>query len=81
MTTFEQNVEQIADLQKKGLEPVRNFSAFAVEAFEKNSGKGGSVGHETQHPPSPGRKLSAFPVEPLNPRTILEVTQAESLPL
>ena len=35
MTTFEQNVEQIADLQKKGLEPARAFGVFAVEAFEK----------------------------------------------
>ena len=35
MTTFVENFEQISDLQNKGLEPVRNFTAFAVDAFEK----------------------------------------------
>jgi hypothetical protein len=35
MTSFVENFEQISDLQKKGLEPVRHFTAFAVDAFEK----------------------------------------------
>lgn len=35
MTTFSENFEQFADLQKQGLEPVRNFTQFAVDAFEK----------------------------------------------
>ena len=35
MTSFAENFEKIADLQKQGLEPVRNFTVFAVEAFEK----------------------------------------------
>lgn len=35
MTSFAENFEKISDLQKQGLEPVRNFTVFAVEAFEK----------------------------------------------
>ena len=35
MTTFAENIEKITDLQKQGLEPVRNFTEFAVDAFEK----------------------------------------------
>ena len=35
MTSFVENLENLSDLQKKGLEPVRNFTAFAVDAFEK----------------------------------------------
>lgn len=35
MTTFTDNFEQFADLQKQGLAPVRNFTVFAVDAFEK----------------------------------------------
>lgn len=35
MTSFTDNFEQFADLQKQGLEPVRNFTVFAVDAFEK----------------------------------------------
>lgn len=35
MTTFVDNFEKFADLQKQGLEPIRHFSAFAVDAFEK----------------------------------------------
>ena len=35
MTTFVENFEKFAELQKQGLEPVRDFTVFAVEAFEK----------------------------------------------
>jgi hypothetical protein len=35
MTSFAESFEKISDLQKQGLEPVRNFTVFAVEAFEK----------------------------------------------
>lgn len=35
MTTFVENFEKLADLQKQGLEPVRNYTVFAVDAFEK----------------------------------------------
>jgi hypothetical protein len=35
MTTFAENIEKITELQKQGLEPVRNFTEFAVDAFEK----------------------------------------------
>lgn len=35
MTTFTENFEKLTDLQKQGLEPVRNFTAFAIDAFEK----------------------------------------------
>jgi hypothetical protein len=35
MTSFVENFEKISDLQKQGLEPVRNFTVFAVDAFEK----------------------------------------------
>ncbi|MDX1516013.1 MAG: phasin family protein [Woeseiaceae bacterium] len=35
MTTFVENFEKLSELQKQGLEPVRNFTVFAVDAFEK----------------------------------------------
>ena len=35
MTNFVENFEKFSDLQKQGLEPVRNLTAFAVETFEK----------------------------------------------
>lgn len=35
MTTFADNFEKLSDLQKQGMEPVRNFAVFAVDAFEK----------------------------------------------
>ena len=35
MTSFAESFEKLSDLQKQGLEPVRNFTVFAVEAFEK----------------------------------------------
>ena len=35
MTSFTENFEKLSDLQKQGLEPVRNLTSFAVEAFEK----------------------------------------------
>lgn len=35
MTSYLENFEKMADLQKQGLEPIRNFNVFAVEAFEK----------------------------------------------
>ena len=35
MTTFAENFEKITELQKQGLEPVRNFAEFAVDAIEK----------------------------------------------
>ncbi|NNE59940.1 MAG: phasin family protein [Woeseia sp.] len=35
MTSFAENFEKISDLQKQGLEPFRNFTVFAVDAFEK----------------------------------------------
>ena len=35
MTSFVENFEKISDLQKQGLEPIRNFTVFAVDAFEK----------------------------------------------
>ena len=35
MTTFVENLEKLTDLQKQGLEPVRNYTVFAVDAFEK----------------------------------------------
>lgn len=35
MTTFTENFEKLTDLQKQGLEPVRNFTAFAIDTFEK----------------------------------------------
>lgn len=34
MTTFTENFEKMTELQKQGLEPVRNFAEFAVEALE-----------------------------------------------
>lgn len=35
MTTFAENFEKITELQKQGLEPVRSYTEFAVDAFEK----------------------------------------------
>ena len=35
MTNFTDNFEKLADLQKQGLEPVRQFAGIAVEAFEQ----------------------------------------------
>jgi hypothetical protein len=35
MTSFTENYEQFADMQKRSLEPMRNFTQFAVDAFEK----------------------------------------------
>ena len=35
MTSFVENFEKFSELQKQGLEPVRDFTVFAVEAFEK----------------------------------------------
>ena len=35
MTTFVENFEKLSELQNKGLEPVRSFTVFAVDAFEK----------------------------------------------
>ncbi len=35
MTTFTENFEKMTELQKQGLEPVRNFAEFAVEAIER----------------------------------------------
>jgi Phasin protein len=34
MTTFAENFEKMAELQKQGFEPVRNFAEYYVEAFE-----------------------------------------------
>jgi hypothetical protein len=35
MNTFVENFEKFAELQKQGLEPVRDFTVFAIDAFEK----------------------------------------------
>ena len=35
MTSFVENFEKISDLQKQGMEPIRHFTVFAVDAFEK----------------------------------------------
>ena len=35
MTTFADNFEKMTELQKQGLEPVRNFAVFAIDAFEQ----------------------------------------------
>ena len=35
MTTFAENFEKMTELHKQGLEPVRNFAEFTVEAIEK----------------------------------------------
>ena len=35
MTSFEENFEKLSALQKQGLEPIRDFTVFAVDAFEK----------------------------------------------
>ena len=35
MTSFVENFEKLSALQKQGLEPIRNFTVFAVDAFEK----------------------------------------------
>ena len=35
MSSISENFEKISDLQKQGLEPFRNLTVFAVEAFEK----------------------------------------------
>jgi len=35
MTTFAENIEKFTELQRQGLEPVRNVADFAVDAFEK----------------------------------------------
>ena len=35
MTTFAENFEKMTELQKQGLEPVRNFAVFAIDAFEQ----------------------------------------------
>lgn len=35
MTSFVDNFEKFSDLQKQGLEPIRHFTGFAVDAFEQ----------------------------------------------
>lgn len=35
MTVLADNLEKFAELQKQGLEPIRHFTGFAVDAFEK----------------------------------------------
>lgn len=35
MTSFVENFEKLSALQKQGLEPIRDFTVFAVDAFEK----------------------------------------------
>ena len=35
MISFTENLEKFADMQKLGLEPVRNFSEFTVDTVEK----------------------------------------------
>lgn len=35
MTTFVENFEKLTELQKQGLEPLRDYTVIAVEAFEK----------------------------------------------
>jgi len=35
MNTFNETFEKLADMQKQGLEPVRQFSGMAVELFEQ----------------------------------------------
>lgn len=35
MTAFNETYEKLAELQKEGLEPVRQFNGVAVEAFEQ----------------------------------------------
>lgn len=35
MTSFVENFEKMTEMQKQGLEPMRNLTTFAVEAFEK----------------------------------------------
>lgn len=35
MTSFVENFQNFSDLQKQGLEPVRDFTGFAIDAFEK----------------------------------------------
>jgi hypothetical protein len=35
MISFTENLEKLADMQKLGLEPVRNFSEFTVDTVEK----------------------------------------------
>ena len=43
MTSFTDNLERLADLQKLGLEPVRNFTEFTVDTFEKLARKNYAV--------------------------------------
>ena len=43
MTTFAENFEKFAELQKQGLEPMRDFTEFAVDAFEKIARKNYSL--------------------------------------
>ena len=35
MTTFAENIDKFNELQRQGLEPVRDLTVFAVDAFEK----------------------------------------------
>ena len=35
MTSFVENFEKLSALQKQGLEPIRDFTVLAVDAFEK----------------------------------------------
>jgi hypothetical protein len=43
MTTFTENFEKLSKLQQEGLEPVREFTGVAVEAFEKFARKNYAV--------------------------------------
>lgn len=35
MTTFAENFEKLTELQKQGLGPMRDFTVFGIDAFEK----------------------------------------------
>ena len=69
MTSFTDNLERLADLQKLGLEPVRNFTEFTVDTFEKLARKNYAVyGDVLDYAVSQAR----LPIEVSEPKELFE---------
>jgi hypothetical protein len=69
MNSFVENFEKLADLQKQGLEPVRHFTEFAVDTFEKLARKNYAVcGDMVEFAVSQAR----LPIEVAEPKELFE---------
>ena len=69
MTDFAENFEKLADLQRQGLEPVRNFAGLAVETFEQLARKNYAIAGDVMEFAVAQARL---PVDVTEPKALFE---------